>query len=89
MASLVRTTAMVENISQQGARFECPELLAIDQNLRLEGRGLRETRAKVRWRRDNHYGVVFDDTFTLGDFARMAALLQAPALLDESTSPSA
>ena len=28
-------------------------------------------------------GVVFDDTFTLGDFARLAALLQAPALLGE------
>jgi len=28
------------------------------------------------------YGVVFDDTFTLGDFARLAARLQAPALLE-------
>jgi len=26
--------------------------------------------------------VVFDDTFTLGDFARLAARLQAPALLE-------
>jgi len=25
---------------------------------------------------------VFDDTFTLGDFARLAARLQAPALLE-------
>lgn len=81
MASLVRTTAIVENISQQGARFECPELLAIDQSLRLEGRGLRETRAKVRWRRGEHYGVVFDDTFSLRDFALLVARLQAPGLL--------
>ena len=42
----------------------------------------REIRAKVRWRRERHYGVVFDDTFALGDFARLAARLQAPALLD-------
>jgi L-seryl-tRNA(Ser) seleniumtransferase len=62
-------------------------LLAIDQTVRLDmpdsdGRP-REVRAKVRWRRDLHYGVVFDDTFTLGEFARLAARLQAPALLEE------
>lgn len=77
----IRTTATVENISQQGARFECDELLAIDQSLRIEGRRLRETRAKVRWRRGNHYGVVFDDTFSLADFALVMVRLQAPNLL--------
>ncbi len=81
------TEALVENISQQGARLTCDRLLAIDQTVRLEMPDLagkpREVRAKVRWRRDHHYGVVFDDTFTLGDFARLAALLQAPALLGE------
>ncbi len=79
--------AVVENLSQQGARLTCDRLLAIDQTVRLElpdteGKP-REVRAKVRWRRDLHYGVVFDDTFTLGDFARLAARLQAPALLEE------
>lgn len=78
--------AVVENLSQQGARFECDALLAIDQTVRIEAPdasgALREVRAKVRWRRGRHYGVVFDDTFTLGDFARLAARLQAPALLD-------
>lgn len=75
--------AIVENLSQQGARFSCDGLFAIDQNLRIEGEELNEVRAKVRWRRDQNYGVVFDDTFTLGDFARMAARLQAPALIEE------
>jgi len=79
--------ALVENLSQQGARLTCDRLLAIDQTVRLEMPDLagkpREVRAKVRWRRDQQYGVVFDDTFTLGDFARLAALLQAPALLEE------
>jgi hypothetical protein len=78
--------AVVENLSQQGARLECPALLAIDQNIRIEAPDaagvIREVRAKVRWRRERHYGVVFDDTFTLGDFARLAARLQAPSLLD-------
>ncbi|QIG54123.1 PilZ domain-containing protein [Altererythrobacter sp. BO-6] len=77
----MRTMATVENISQQGARFECDERLAIDQSLRIEGRRLRETRAKVRWRRGNHYGVVFDDTFSLADFALVMVRLQAPNLL--------
>ena len=79
--------AVVENLSQQGARITCDSLLAIDQTVRLVAPGLsgrnRELRAKVRWRRDQNYGLVFDDTFTLGDFARLAAQLQAPALLGE------
>ena len=85
-----RFDAVVENFSQQGARLSCNHLLAIDQSLRIEmpgpGGQIREVRAKVRWRRDSNYGVVFDDTFTLGDFARMAALLQAPALLDDDAA---
>jgi len=81
--------ALVENFSQQGARLTCDQLLAIDQNVRIAmpavgGGKPREVRAKVRWRRDRHYGVVFDDTFTLGDFARLAALLQAPALVESA-----
>jgi hypothetical protein len=79
--------AVVENLSQQGARLTCDQMLAIDQTVRLEmpdmAGKLREVRAKIRWRRENSYGVVFDDTFALGDFARLAALLQAPALLGE------
>jgi hypothetical protein len=82
-----RHEAVVENMSQQGALIACDGLLAIDQSLRIEAPGIagdiRDLRAKVRWRRDNAYGVVFDDTFTLGDFARLAARLQAPALLEE------
>jgi len=80
-------TAIVENLSQQGARFECEELFALDQTLRVSGGAgaamFAERRAKVRWRRDNRYGVVFEDTFSLGDFARLAAQLQFPALLDD------
>ncbi len=82
-----RCEAMVVNLSQQGGRFECDGLFAIDQNLRIEVAGpipeFSEIRAKVRWRRDQEYGVVFDDTFSLGDFARLAARLQAPGLLKE------
>ena len=82
-----RAEGLVLNLSQQGARFESDGLFAIDQNLRLTSvesvPELSEVRAKVRWRRDKEYGVVFDDTFTLGDFARLVARLQCPGLLDE------
>ena len=82
-----RSEGLVANLSQQGARFECEGLFAIDQNLRIETLEpvpeFKEARAKVRWRRDKEYGVVFDDTFTLGDFARLAARLQSPGLLEE------
>lgn len=77
---------VIENLSQQGARFECEGLYAIDQTIKLTseeaGSSLRDVRAKVRWRRDNQYGVVFDNTLTLGEFARLAAKLQCPILLD-------
>lgn len=75
--------AFVENISQQGARIECDQLFAIDQPLRIEGKGLREIRAKVRWRSGSQYGLVFDDTFTLQDLALVAAQMQCPQLLSE------
>lgn len=80
-----RCLATIFNLSQQGALLECEGLFAIDQTLRIEGGDvapeLKEIRAKVRWRRGTRYGVVFDDTFTLGDFAKLAARLQAPDLV--------
>lgn len=74
--------AVTINLSQQGARVECDAPLAIDQTVELSARGLFETQAKVRWRRERHYGLVFENTLSLGDFARLAARVQCPALLD-------
>ncbi|MEE4154894.1 MAG: PilZ domain-containing protein [Erythrobacter sp.] len=87
IASLTQSCeGFVENLSQQGARISCDALFAIDQNLRIECTdpeiGFGEVRAKVRWRRDKEYGVVFDDTTSLSDFARLAARLQCPDVLD-------
>lgn len=76
---------IVENLSQQGALIECEDVLAIAQNLQIacaEGGGiLKDVRAKVRWRRGDQYGLVFDDTLSLRDFAQFAARLQCPSLL--------
>lgn len=81
-----RFEGVVENLSQQGARFECDGLFAIDQTLTLEspeaGGEFFDIRVKVRWRRDHEYGVVFENTLSLRDFARLAARLQCPKVLD-------
>ncbi|MXO62947.1 PilZ domain-containing protein [Qipengyuania oceanensis] len=76
-----RLNAVIHNVSQQGALLECDALLAIEQPIRLEAREFPEVRAKVRWRREENYGLAFDDTFSLRDFALKAAALQCPALL--------
>ena len=77
-----RAEGMTLNISQQGARVECDAAFAIDQPVRLESDCMAETRAKVRWRRDSQYGLVFENTFTLRDFAVFAAQVQCPPMLD-------
>lgn len=76
---------IVANLSQQGARFFCDTPFALDQTLRVqcleEEICFGEVRAKVRWRRDSEYGIVFDDTLSLDQFAELAAKLQCPDLL--------
>lgn len=76
-----RFDATVLNLSQQGAKIACNDRLAIDQSLQIEWPGSQSIRAKVRWRRDTQYGLVFEDTFTLREFSRLVARLQCPPLL--------
>lgn len=78
-----RVRGEVTNISQQGARIVCDELLAIAQPLRIVSDDLPEVRARVRWRNGREYGLVFDDTFSLSQLAQFAAAVQAPRLLAE------
>jgi hypothetical protein len=73
--------AVTSNLSQQGASIECDARLALDQTVRLQGKHMPEVRAKVRWRKDNCYGVVFDNTFTLREFGVLAAQFQCPSLV--------
>lgn len=77
----MRQHATILNLSQQGARIECDEHFSLEQALRIEAPEVGEIRAKVRWRHERQYGLIFDDTFSLGDFANLAAQLQCPALL--------
>ena len=79
-------TAETINLSQQGARVACDAGFAIDQTIRVTGPSFPETRAKVRWRKDGHYGLVFENTFSLREFSLMSAAVQCPALLEETPS---
>ena len=72
--------AVTQNISQQGCRAECAIPLALAQGVMVESSHLPGIRAKVRWRQGGACGLVFDDTFSLRDFALHAARLQCPAL---------
>lgn len=76
-----KSEALTSNLSQQGASIECDARFAIDQTLRIEAKHMPEVRAKVRWRKGNCYGVVFDNTFTLREFGVIAATMQCPVLL--------
>lgn len=76
-----RFSSQVRNISQHGALLDCEALFALEQSLHLETRHLPKVRAKVRWRKDNSYGLVFDNHFSLSEFALLTAKLQCPELV--------
>ncbi len=61
----------IHNISQKGAHVECAQRLALNGLVRIEARGLPDIYAKVRWRRQPHYGLVFEQTFRIEDLARL------------------
>jgi len=75
-----RFEATIKNLSLQGAQIECASRLAIDQRLRLSNALLPELVSKVRWRKGNLYGLVFDTTFHFADLARTVAIAQGLAV---------
>lgn len=62
----------VENISQQGAALVCEEFLSLDQLVRLECPGLPPVYAKVRWRRQPGYGLIFEQTLAFEDLVKLS-----------------
>lgn len=61
--------AQLVNLSRQGGSIETSDSLMIDQPIRMEARGVPEIEARVRWRKDGCYGLVFDTTFSLANLA--------------------
>lgn len=71
-----KVPATIYNISQQGARITTDHALVRDQRLRLEIAGSGIVSAHVRWREDDTYGLIFDDTFRFDELALLASRLQ-------------
>lgn len=65
------------NISQQGARLSCRDYLALGQLVTLQSDCVPRLYAKVRWRKNQEYGVVFEDTFKLAELSALAVRIHA------------
>ncbi len=79
IAGATISPATLRDLSQRGGRIDAVCHLAMDQQVRLEVDGLRAVYAKVRWRHQTSYGLVFDNTFRLDELAQLAFRLQPQA----------
>ncbi len=65
----MRLKAKLANLSRQGGNVQCDSKLSIDQLIRIEAPGMPDIEARVRWRKEGVYGLVFDTTFSLANLA--------------------
>ncbi len=79
IASLRRVQATIGNLSQQGAQIRTLEHLSLAQRVKLEIDGVPPIAARVRWRRNDRYGLSFEDTFQFAELAALAFDLQREA----------
>ena len=66
----------VHNISRYGARIETDRYLALQQKMILDIPGAARINASICWRSGQLYGLVFRQTFTFEELARLAVVLQ-------------
>jgi hypothetical protein len=79
IASLRRVEATIRNLSQQGAEIRTEEHLSLAQRIKIEFDGVPAIAARVRWRRQDRYGLSFEDTFQFAELAALAFDLQREA----------
>lgn len=79
IAGLRRVQATIGNLSQQGAQIRTQEHLSLAQRVKLEIDGVPPIAARVRWRRQDSYGLSFEDTFQFAELAALAFDLQREA----------
>jgi len=72
-----KTQITLLNLSQQGARLSSSEYLALGQLVVLQSDCLPRLHAKVRWRNGDQYGVVFEETFKLGELSALAVRIHS------------
>jgi len=68
--------AILVNLSQEGACFECDQPFAETQRINVEIEFVPGRIGHVCWRKGQAHGVVFQEGFALDEFARIALLLQ-------------
>lgn len=76
VAGLRRAAGTLRNLSQQGALITTEERLSLVQRVKLTAPGMPEVAAKVRWRRNDQYGLSFEDNFQFSDLALVVHDLQ-------------
>ena len=79
MASLQIVPVRIHDLSQQGAKITTAQQFSIDQRVKLRADNFRETEAKVRWRRGDTCGLIFEETFQFGELGNIARHLQGAA----------
>lgn len=72
-------SAVLRDLSQGGARIETNAPLGFGRPLRIDAPGLPAIEGRVRWCSHPEYGVAFERTFRLDDFARTVAALPREA----------
>ena len=68
--------AQLRNLSQNGAQIATDERLSLVQRIKLAGEGMPEIAAKVRWRRNDAYGLSFEENLQFADLARIVFAMQ-------------
>lgn len=76
IAEGVAGAAVIQNISRYGAKIESERFLALQQKIVFDIAGAARINASICWRSGRHYGLVFRQTFTFEELARLAAVLQ-------------
>lgn len=78
------TPVSFRDISQQGACIECDKWLMMNELVRIDTGVLPAIYAKVRWRSQPRYGVVFEHPFRLDELARVSAPLQLAEAIEQA-----
>ncbi|MEO6040849.1 MAG: PilZ domain-containing protein [Croceibacterium sp.] len=84
-----KSAVTLNNLSQQGARLTSADYLALGQLVALHSDCLPRIHAKVRWRKDDQYGVVFEETFKLAELSGLAVGIYSSTSYREQAKLSA
>ena len=79
LVGIRRVPGTIHNLSQQGALITTLDKLSLMQRVKIQAEGMPEITGKVRWRRNDSYGLSFEDTFQFAELAALAFDLRRAA----------